>query len=96
MKYIEKGLSIDTLFRGLKRSNIEFIKTLLPNDDITPEILNDAINKLSPEHQWIIDIYLEKALRIQRIRYYIKKSLLISVLIVAAVFILLVLIVFII
>lgn len=85
MKSSNTKLSIEEVLRGLKKNEIALAKTLLPNTGITADGLHNAIKSLTPEHQWIIDGYLERARRIQRIRFYLKRSLAISILIMAAV-----------
>lgn len=82
MRSQNQEFSVENVFKGISEKEMSIVKSLIPADKVTYETLNTLISELSPSDQWLIDNYLEKARTMQRIRLYVKKALIISLVIV--------------
>lgn len=76
--------TINEVFRGLSQKDMTLVKSLIPLDTVSADTLIFSISSLTTDNQLLIDNLLDKAIRIQRTRYYFKRALLISSAIVAA------------
>lgn len=65
-------LSIENIFKGLNTKHLSYIKTLLPEQSYTMYSLLESITYLTPQQQWEMDKFLQKARKVQLLRMFFK------------------------